>query len=35
MIMTLQEIAAKVDGQLQGTAGVEISGVKLIVKQEN
>ena len=30
MIMTLQEIAAKVDGQLQGAAGVEISGVNNI-----
>ena len=30
MIMTLQEIAAKVDGQLQGAAGIEISGVNNI-----
>ena len=30
MIMTLQEIAAKVDGQLQGDAGIEISGVNNI-----
>lgn len=30
MIMTLQEIAVRVNGQLQGDAGVEISGVNNI-----